>query len=149
MVPPEPRQTALAAADAALGAATTVAGICLRTAAPVVNLVPRPENWPAPLRRLAERGARDRQAAMRVFGAVAPVAVMDVLDRLDLAGIVRDVIDEIGLPELIRVSTGSVAGDAVRDARLRLMAADDTVGRWTGTVLRPRRAADERGKRAR
>lgn len=138
------------AADLVLGggaaALTALRGLARSAAAPVRPLVSPAltvENWPRPLRELAEDGQRRRQDAVAfsvgMFRRIAPTVVTTVLDELDLPGIVRRVIEEIDLPELIRSSTGSVAGETVRDARIQLMAADDVVARWTGRFVPGRR----------
>jgi len=135
------------AADLVLGAGaaavTALHRLARRTLAPVLTPVLRVENWPPPLRELAEDGQRRREEALaggvRLFRRVAPAAVTTVLDELDLAGIVRGVLEEIDLPGIIRTSTGSVAGESVRDARLQAMAADDAVARWAARVLPARR----------
>jgi hypothetical protein len=114
--------------------------------APVTDVVLRPERWPSErLRLLAETGFRQRQAAMaeatRLYRQVVPVVVTDVVDQLDLAAMARQVINEIDLPEIIRVSTGSVASESVRDVRIQAISADQTVASWFGRMLRPRRVA--------
>ncbi|MGW5721628.1 hypothetical protein ACWEVP_36020 [Amycolatopsis sp. NPDC003865] len=92
-----------------------------------------PRRWPRPVRDLARAGARYRRrvvaAAGGAFRRSAPPLVGVVLDELDLAGIVRGVVYEIDLPEIIRVSSGSLAGQVLRETRVRIMAADDAVGR--------------------
>lgn len=102
----------------------------------------RPENWPIGVRTLAETGYQQRRRAtaeaVRVFRKTAPAVVTVVLDELDLVGIVREVVDKIDLPEIIRSSTGSVAGETVRDARVQIMAADEVVAQWAGRVFHPR-----------
>jgi hypothetical protein len=98
---------------------------------PVLDPVLRPERWPRRLQDLAESGYEQRQLAVaeaiRLYRTVAPKLVTDVLDQLDLTTIVRGVLDDIDLPGIIRASTGSVAGESVRDARIQVMAADDAV----------------------
>jgi len=137
------------AADLLLGcglAAVTAARDLARAGAAPLRFAVEPAlrvaDWPPEMRALAERGHRQRQAAgaraVRVFRRVAPRVVTTVLDELDLAGLVREVLEKVDLPEIIRTSTGSVAGDAVRDVRIQVMAADDVVARWAGRVL-PRR----------
>jgi hypothetical protein len=61
--------------------------------------------------------------------------VSAVLDRIDLAGLAAEVIDEIDLPEIIRESSGSMASDTVRSARMQGIAADEAVGRAVDRLL--------------
>ncbi|GAA3795622.1 MULTISPECIES: hypothetical protein [Amycolatopsis] len=150
MVAAEGPRPGPAAADLVLGggalavtALRSLARTALAPVRPVLAPVVRTGNWPAPLRELAEDGQRRRQEAVahgvRLFRRVAPAVVVTVLDELDLAGIVRGVIEEIDLPEIIRTSTGSVANESVRDARIQAMAADDAVARWAGRIFAARR----------
>lgn len=66
--------------------------------------------------------------------------VQAVLDRIDLAKLAAEVIDAIDLPEIIRESTGSMASDTVRSARMQGIVADQAVGRVMERLLlrRPR-----------
>lgn len=66
--------------------------------------------------------------------------VQAVLDRIDLAKLAAEVIDAIDLPEIIRESTGSMASDTVRGARMQGIVADQAVGRVMERLLlrRPR-----------
>lgn len=69
-------------------------------------------------------------------------AVVDaVLSRIDLVGLAEGVIDEIDLPELIRESTGSMASETVRSARMQGIAADEAVGHAVDRLLRRRRTS--------
>ncbi len=61
--------------------------------------------------------------------------VSAALDTVDLPGIAVEVIDAIDLPEIIRESTGSMASDTVRGARMQGIAADETVSRVVGRLL--------------
>lgn len=124
-------------ADVVIALAAGVAGAGLRLGGHVLGVALRPalstQHWPRPVRDLAMTGARLRCRALAAttatFRRAAPAVVMAVLDELDLAGIVREVVYEIDLPEIIRASGGSLAGQMVREARVRIMAADDVVGR--------------------
>lgn len=142
---PTPQAADALLALAVLGVRTglRVGGAVARTARPVTDVVLRPENWPSRrLRQLAETGFHQRQAAVaeatRLYRKVVPAVVTDVVDQLDLARMARGVIDEIDLPEIIRVSTGSVASESIRDVRIQAIQADQAVGRWFDRVLRPR-----------
>ena len=61
-----------------------------------------------------------------------------VISRIDLVGLAEGVIDEIDLPGLIRESTGSMASETVRGARMQGIAADEAVGRAVDRLLRRR-----------
>jgi hypothetical protein len=70
------------------------------------------------------------------------VAALDTLDltalvqqRVDLATIAEDVVEEIDLPEIIRASTGGIATEGVRVARLQSIQADEAVSRLADRVL--------------
>lgn len=137
------------AADAVLAIATfgvrtglRAAGALAGAVRPVTDMVLCPENWPSRrLRELAATGYRQRQQAMaeatRLYRTVAPLVVTDVLDQLDLAGLARDIVRDIDLPDIIRLSTGSVATETVRDVRLGAIHADQKVSRWADRALRP------------
>jgi hypothetical protein len=119
--------------DAAIAVAAGVVRGGLRLGGLAAAVARRPVWWPRPVRDLARSGARCRRrvaaTATVAFRRTAPKLVQVVLDELDLAGIVREVVYEIDLPEIIRVSGGSLAGQVVRETRARIMAADDAVGR--------------------
>lgn len=117
-------------------AVRVVAGV----ARPVTDVVLHPEKWPSRrLRELAETGYRQRQQAIaeasRLYRKMVPLVVTDVLDQLDLAGLARDIVRDIDLPEIIRVSSGSVAAETVRDVRRGAIHADRTVSRWADRAL--------------
>ncbi|TWF75072.1 hypothetical protein FHX44_11956 [Pseudonocardia hierapolitana] len=59
-----------------------------------------------------------------------------VVARLDLAGIAREVIDAIDLPEIIRQSSRALSSETVHGLRAEGMHADDAVARFVGRVLR-------------
>jgi hypothetical protein len=111
--------------DAAIAVAAGVVRGGLRLGGLAAAVARRPVWWPRPVRDLARSGARCRRrvaaTATVAFRRTAPKLVQVVLDELDLAG--------IDLPEIIRVSGGSLAGQVVRETRARIMAADDAVGR--------------------
>lgn len=73
--------------------------------------------------------------------------VQAVLARVDLVGLAEEVIDAVDLPEIIRESTGSMASDTVRGARMQGIAADEAVGRAVDRLLlrRGRRATHAPG----
>jgi uncharacterized protein YjbI with pentapeptide repeats len=63
-----------------------------------------------------------------------------VIAHVDLIGLAEEVIDGVDLPEIIRESTGSMASDAVRGARLQGIAADEAVGRAVDRLLLRRKS---------
>ena len=66
-----------------------------------------------------------------------------VIDRIDVVAMVEEVIAAIDLPAIIRDSTGSMASESVRSARLTRIAADDAISRGIERHLfRRRRAPD-------
>jgi hypothetical protein len=137
---PHAADAALAIAVIGVRAGLRAGGVVARGVRPVTTLVLRPENWPSRrLRLLAETGFRQRQRAVaeaaRLYRKVVPLVVTDVLDQLDLAGLARDVARDIDLPEIIRVSSGSVASAAVRDVRVGAIHADEAVSHWVGRAL--------------
>lgn len=60
---------------------------------------------------------------------VADVDIDAVIDRVDLVGLVNQVLDEIDLPEIIRDSTGSIGSETVRGIRMQGISADAAVDR--------------------
>lgn len=75
---------------------------------------------------------------------VARVDLESAIARIDLAGLAREVIDAIDLPDIVRDSTGTMASDAVRAVRVEGMQADDAVSGFVDRLLhrsRPRQPA--------
>jgi hypothetical protein len=70
---------------------------------------------------------------------VSRVNVDAILRRLDLVAIAEEVVNGIDLPEIIRESTGSMASDVVRDARMQTIEADVAIARIVDRVIRRRR----------
>jgi hypothetical protein len=66
---------------------------------------------------------------------VARVDIEAALGRLDLAGIARQVIEAIHLPEILRQSSGAVSSQAVRVVRTEGMNADESVARFFDRML--------------
>jgi hypothetical protein len=64
------------------------------------------------------------------------------LAHIDMIALAEEVIDGVDLPEIIRDSTGTMASDTVRGARMQGIAADEAVGRAVDRLLlrRGRRA---------
>jgi hypothetical protein len=134
----ENQRSQATAADAVL--ALTVLGVrsgvwagsvLVRAARPATDMLLRPDRWPSEtLRLLAEAGLRYRRNAVadvvRRYHAAVPVVVADMLDQLDLAGMVR----AADMPRIVQEATASVVSENVRGVRLRAYAADHTVARW-------------------
>ena len=68
------------------------------------------------------------------------VDVDAIVRRLDLVGLAEEVVNGIDLPEIIRQSTGAMASDVVRDARMESIDADVAIARLIDRILRRRRA---------
>jgi len=66
-----------------------------------------------------------------------------VLAQIDLPTLVEEVLDEIDLPEIIRDSTGTMASETVRSARMRGVSADEAVSRAMDRLRVRRRPAPE------
>jgi hypothetical protein len=67
---------------------------------------------------------------------VARVDIEAALGRLDLAGIARQVIEAIDLPEILRESAGAVSSQAARVVRTEGRNADESVARFVDRMLR-------------
>jgi hypothetical protein len=78
-------------------------------------------------------------ARLDIDDIVASVDLDAIIDRLNVVEIAEDVINEIDLPEIIRDSTGSMASQVVRDARVQSIDADQAVNRLVDRILRRRR----------
>ncbi len=122
---------------------------------PLVRAALEPPFVPARLRprtlleAVGRRGARDRvevsRQASEVLDQVLPRVVGELLRHadltdnvpryVDLAELAEQVIDEVDLPEIIRESTGSMASDTVRGARMHSIAADEAVHRAVRRML--------------
>lgn len=61
--------------------------------------------------------------------------VPDVLAHIDLVGIAEYLIDAIDLPQIVRDSSGALASDTVRGARLRGVAGDRAIQRLRDRML--------------
>ena len=78
-------------------------------------------------------------ATVDLDAAVARVDLDAIIDRIDLLGIVEEVLDVIDLPAIIRDSTGSMASETVRGARMTSITADDAISRAVDRALFRRR----------
>jgi len=149
----------VAAVLGVLGASARAGVTVVRvTAAPVLRSAWRPpfvplRAQPASLvAGVARRGARHRvwagQEVERLLDQWTSVIVERVVSRLDLtglvirhvdldavieevdvAGLVEDVIADIDLPTIIRDSTGAMASETVRSARMTGISADEAISR--------------------
>lgn len=69
---------------------------------------------------------------------VARIDIDAVLDRIDLAALVRQIIEEIDLPDLIRETSGAVSSEAVVGIRMQGIQADERVSRIVDKILQRR-----------
>jgi hypothetical protein len=89
-----------------------------------------------------------------VDAIVASADLDPILDRLPLADLAEYVVNQIDLPAIIRSSTGGIAVDALSNARVGAMAADQMLARATDAILLKRgrntasRLADEMARDA-
>jgi hypothetical protein len=67
---------------------------------------------------------------------IARTDLLAIIDRLDVAAIAQEVIEDVDLPRVIRESSGAMAGETVRTARVQGMHADRLVARIVDTVIR-------------
>jgi hypothetical protein len=63
-----------------------------------------------------------------------------IVDRMDIVGLAEEIVNGIDLPEIIRESTGTMASEVVRDARMQSIGADVAIARLVDRVIRRRRA---------
>jgi hypothetical protein len=63
-----------------------------------------------------------------------------IVDRVDIVGLAEEVVNGIDLPEIIRESTGTMASEVVRDARMQSIVADVTIARLVDRIIHRRRA---------
>jgi len=63
-----------------------------------------------------------------------------IVDRIDIVGLAEEIVNGIDLPEIIRESTGTMASEVVRDARMQSIGADVAIARLVDRVIRRRRA---------
>jgi hypothetical protein len=92
------------------------------------------------LDRAVKRLNLDAVIAMAdIDSVVSRVDVEAILARLDLVGIVRGVLDQLDLPEIIRQSSGSIASSGVRGVRVLSFEADQKVSRTVDRLLPHRR----------
>jgi hypothetical protein len=75
-------------------------------------------------------------AGIDVNAVVSRVDMDAIIERIDVTEIVEDVIDEVDLPGIIRTSSDRMAGETVQELRLRSMDADAFVRRIVDRILR-------------
>jgi hypothetical protein len=86
---------------------------------------------------IADRLDLDRVLArLDVNAIVAGVDIDAIVDRINVVDLAEEVISEIDLPEIIRDSTGSMASQVVRDARMQSVDADEAISRFVDRWLR-------------
>jgi len=69
---------------------------------------------------------------------VAQANLEEIIDRLPLVDVANYVIDEINLPQIVRESTGGIAGDAVNLLRMQSIDVDQALSRLADVMLRRR-----------
>jgi len=72
---------------------------------------------------------------------ITEVDIEAVVSRVDLVTLVKEVIDELDLPEMVRESTSAMASESVRGLRMHSISGDDAIGRAIARV-RSRRVVD-------
>jgi hypothetical protein len=141
----------------AAGGAARVAGGMAARAVRSIPMQPR-------LHRLSDRWDEDRRVLLKSFDRSVTSAVEMVFNRIDLtrlviervdvnriieervdidaviertdvAGLARDVLQQLDLPEIIRESSGTMAAETVESLRLRGMDADRSLSRLVDRVL--------------
>jgi hypothetical protein len=70
---------------------------------------------------------------------ISDVDIEAVVSRVDIVTLVKEVIDELDLPEMVRESTSAMASESVRGLRMHSISGDDAIGRAVARV-RSRRA---------
>jgi hypothetical protein len=73
--------------------------------------------------------------------AARSIDVDAIIARVDLVTLVKEVMDAIDVPEIIRESTASVALDNVREVRMQSIAGDEAVRRVVARLTNRRRRA--------
>jgi len=90
-----------------------------------------------PVEAIVDRVDVNRTAdRIDVDRVIARTDLVSIVDRLDVAAIAQEVIEDVDLPRVIRESSGAMAGETVRTARIQGMHADLLVARIVDRVLR-------------
>lgn len=158
MDPSPPADVDMPAVDLILGLVACALGgmgALLYVTRPMAVLVLRPPLVPTPLQpqtwlfAIARQGRAFRERATPqvealvtqvVEGVIAKIDFDAVIDRIDLATIARQVVDDIDLPDLIRGSTGTLASEGVLGLRMQGIEADERVSKIVDKVLLRRNA---------
>jgi hypothetical protein len=74
-------------------------------------------------------------AGVDLDAVAARIDVEAIINRLDLGALAEEVIAAVDLPAIIRESTGSMANETVRGARMQGIAADEAIGRAVDRML--------------
>jgi hypothetical protein len=125
--------------------AATAAGVAGRLVRPLARqarqppILPRGLWPPARLTALAESGRAARASADqltdRVVGNVIARVLDASLDHIDLAAIANRVVEDIDLPDIIRMSSGTMASETVLGVRMQGIEADERLNRFVDRVL--------------
>jgi len=89
---------------------------------------------------------RERVDIDMLVSAVDIAAIVDrvdldaIVDRVDVVSLAEEVVNGIDLPEIIRQSTGMMASEVVRDARMQSIVADVAIARLVDRIIHRRRA---------
>jgi hypothetical protein len=89
---------------------------------------------------------RERVDIDMLVSAVDLAAIVDrvdldaIVDRVDVVSLAEEVVNGIDLPEIIRQSTGTMASEVVRDARMQSIVADVAIARLVDRIIHRRRA---------
>jgi hypothetical protein len=78
-------------------------------------------------------------ADVDIDAIVRKVDVDAIISRVDLVTLVKEVMNAIDVPEIIRESTASVASDNVREVRMQSIAGDEAVRRVVARLTHRRR----------
>jgi hypothetical protein len=140
---------AVGGAGQAVAVAASLARGAQTLARPVARTLLRPPLVPHRLQAgtwvedLAHQGSLTRDELKLRLAAALDVAVPAVaaqgLSRVDLTALVKQVLDELDLPELMRESTGSMASESLRGLRMHSIEGDAAISRVIAR-LRLRRA---------
>jgi len=78
-------------------------------------------------------------ADVDIDAAARNIDIDAIIARVDVVTLVKEVMNAIDIPEIIRESTASVASDNVREARMQSIAGDEAVRRVVTRLTRRRR----------
>ena len=75
-----------------------------------------------------------------IDAVVSRIDLDAIVDRVDVVSLAEEVVNGIDLPEIIRESTGTMASEVVRDARMQSIVADVAIARLVDRIIHRRRA---------